>query len=429
MRYEINNFTYFDRVIRYLKAQPLNLAGYIGYSGGTGGGPGYVGVLPQTRVAYDRSEAETDFTPTTSASLLDNLNHIRYRISEVEAIASGGITIQLDGVEAGNGVTVLNFIEDFELGDVTGEHYVEIRLATPEEDTITALSGVHGVDLSNQIGASETHFDVGGLFTPGYLRVYYNGLRQDPSLIIEDGDFQGFTTDFTVYSGDAIVVDYDVLISGMGILSHAHSNYVTYDYAYENFFPASGIGSYFNEFALTEHTHIEDDITDLSHNADYLQSTPVSVVVPSEQDILQYVGGYWYPIPWTGMVTTITGITKTIQQQMLFSYEGILSETGTKPLKVAANYVGDSGSVDEIYLTLGTAPTSTAVRVNILKNGVTILDSPSYIECGVGNTVASKTTGFADQTIAYNDYFQYQLVQGDVSAANMVVHVRYSWEV
>lgn len=74
----------FNRTIRYMKVQPINLGGVASVSGGSGGPPGgFIGYLPQTRVSYDLSEDETLVVPS-GPSLVDNLNHIRYRINDVE---------------------------------------------------------------------------------------------------------------------------------------------------------------------------------------------------------------------------------------------------------------------------------------------------------------------------------------------------------
>jgi hypothetical protein len=74
-----------------LKASPLNLGG-ISWSGGGVGQPpgGYIGMLPQTRVAFDLTEDETLDVPASGASLLDNLNRIRYRIKQLELGGGGG---------------------------------------------------------------------------------------------------------------------------------------------------------------------------------------------------------------------------------------------------------------------------------------------------------------------------------------------------
>lgn len=74
---------------RNARVQPLNLGGLAGGGGGVGGPPGgFIGWLPQTRVAYDDDEIASSGIPASGYSLLDNLNHIRYRLNIIE---SGGV--------------------------------------------------------------------------------------------------------------------------------------------------------------------------------------------------------------------------------------------------------------------------------------------------------------------------------------------------
>lgn len=80
-----------ESTARNIKAHPLNLGGVTGGGGGVGGPPGgFIGWLPQTRVAYDQDEFATLYTPASGMSLLDNLNHIRYRLGTVEASGVAG---------------------------------------------------------------------------------------------------------------------------------------------------------------------------------------------------------------------------------------------------------------------------------------------------------------------------------------------------
>lgn len=75
-----------------LRMSPLNLGGVSYFGGGSTIYPaGYIGQLPQTRVAFDFSEDASDIIPSGGMSLLDNLNRIRYRVSNLEnAVWSGG---------------------------------------------------------------------------------------------------------------------------------------------------------------------------------------------------------------------------------------------------------------------------------------------------------------------------------------------------
>jgi hypothetical protein len=125
--------------------RPLLLGGAQGPAGGVGGPPGgFIGYLPQWRVSYDESEQGTTWTVGSgippsgliwhstclpsglspragiwpsgycAPTLWDNLNHIRARISALEASGGGGglsaINVELNGVPEGSGNT-LNFIE------------------------------------------------------------------------------------------------------------------------------------------------------------------------------------------------------------------------------------------------------------------------------------------------------------------------------
>lgn len=77
-----------NNAFRAVKASPLVLGST---ASGVGGPPGgIVGWLPQARVAYDNLEIASSGTALSGMSLVDNLNHIRYRLDGVEA--SGGAT-------------------------------------------------------------------------------------------------------------------------------------------------------------------------------------------------------------------------------------------------------------------------------------------------------------------------------------------------
>jgi len=74
-----------------LLTRPINLGGVAGAGGGIGGTPaGYIGYLAQSRVAFDTSEDESMYFPVdgdsipSGASLVHNLNRIRYRIRTLE---------------------------------------------------------------------------------------------------------------------------------------------------------------------------------------------------------------------------------------------------------------------------------------------------------------------------------------------------------
>lgn len=79
---------------RTFKAAPMNLGGIPGSGGGIGGPPGgFIGWLPQRRVAYDTDELATLDTAVSGSSILDNLNHIRYRIGVLESGVAASLTV------------------------------------------------------------------------------------------------------------------------------------------------------------------------------------------------------------------------------------------------------------------------------------------------------------------------------------------------
>lgn len=86
-----------ESATRNAKSFPLNLGGIAGVGGGVGGPPGgFIGWLPQTRVAYDYDEIASSGLPASGWSLLDNLNHIRYRLGILESGAIPGTITVVD---------------------------------------------------------------------------------------------------------------------------------------------------------------------------------------------------------------------------------------------------------------------------------------------------------------------------------------------
>jgi hypothetical protein len=98
-----------ESAARNYKTNPLNLGAVAGSGGGVGGPPGgYIGWLPQTRVAYDEDEFAT-LTTSGVPSLLDNLNHLRYRLNILES--GGSIIIEDDNTSSSySDTTNLHFV-------------------------------------------------------------------------------------------------------------------------------------------------------------------------------------------------------------------------------------------------------------------------------------------------------------------------------
>lgn len=146
MTFEQDLFRYIETAVRRVRAEPLNLGGVTSSGGGAGGPPGgFTGVLPQTKVAYDLSELAASGISISGATLLDNLNHIRYRIEALEDSA-GSINIYKDDILIASNVTVINFAGDVAvLETASGEVLVTISggsgSSTLAELTDVSISG------------------------------------------------------------------------------------------------------------------------------------------------------------------------------------------------------------------------------------------------------------------------------------------------
>lgn len=112
--YEQIILKYMENIKAQLLVKPLNLGGVEGLEGGTGGpAGGFMGHLPQKRVAYDYSEIASSGILPSGASLVDNLNHIRYRLQSLESgiTISGGnpLVIYDNGSVVTNEASSINF--------------------------------------------------------------------------------------------------------------------------------------------------------------------------------------------------------------------------------------------------------------------------------------------------------------------------------
>lgn len=180
-----------ESTARNFKAMPLNLGAVQGSGGGVGAPPGgYIGWLPQTRVAYDTDEAATLVT-SVSGSILDNLNHIRYRLNILE---SGGSIIVTDdnNTLSYTDTTNLHFIGSGVVVTDLGSGDVQITI------NATGTGGGSGVFGSNEFyvdqsgGTSDTYGTLSGLvnssntlfgvsasgYVSGSLLVFLNGQLQ-----------------------------------------------------------------------------------------------------------------------------------------------------------------------------------------------------------------------------------------------------------
>lgn len=145
--FELQLLDYIQSAVRTMKAQPFVLNGRPG---------GFVGDLPQTRVQYDTEEAATNYTPLENPTIIDNLNHIRYRLAVVE------------GRE----------------------------------------TWVVGEDLSNQIIPSGVSYTTTFPIASGSLCLYVNGLRQLETDFSYTIGTETVTTAFVLFTDDTLTADY-----------------------------------------------------------------------------------------------------------------------------------------------------------------------------------------------------------------------------
>lgn len=157
-KYDTTFFQYFQNIKRQIQVSPLNLGGTAVSSGGPPGG--FTGWLPQNRVGYDVAEvalsgfaSPSAYNPSgilVNASLLDNMNHIRYRLAIVEALAFGGnyISVYDDSVPVASGVTILNFGSG-----------ASVALTAPTEVTITVTASGSGADEKAKVSSDDSTAD------------------------------------------------------------------------------------------------------------------------------------------------------------------------------------------------------------------------------------------------------------------------------
>lgn len=218
------------------KAAPLNLGGLSGSGGGVGGPPGgFVGQLRQSRVAYDETEAETDFTPASGMSLVDNLNHIRFRISEIESNPASALTVEdWDGNPSVSNVDRIVFsgatVTDLGGGDVlvvvgsgggggsfSGDP-MSVVLTDSSGDAFTPTWLKHGgsaggeyIELGADVGGKESNAGKVGYetFGAGFL------------FIVGAGTTGGSRA---VKIFDDLYVDSELFVGGVAVTTNAHDH-------------------------------------------------------------------------------------------------------------------------------------------------------------------------------------------------------------
>lgn len=262
---------------RTFTTRPLNLGGYGGEGGGVGLPPGgFVGKLPQYMVTYDTTEAATlntlpsGLTGASGWSLVDNLNHIRYRLNILES--GGSITVvddnnaltysDVDTIHfSGTGVTVTNLgggdirvsisgggggsaltVQEYDGSPIVSNvdkiifsGFIVTDLGSGDAlVTASGLLGSNGQYIDQSGGTSDTYGVLSGsvngsnaVFTvsqaayiSGSLKVYLNGQLQTQGSAedwVETSPAAGtFTFATAPATGDLITVSYQKSVSALG---------------------------------------------------------------------------------------------------------------------------------------------------------------------------------------------------------------------
>jgi len=86
---------------------------------------------------------------------------------------------------------------------------------------------------------------------------------------------------------------------------------------------------------------------------------------------------------------------------------------------------GITGTVEKVFAYVNTAPDSSALRLTVKKNNVNIL-TDGYVEIAISSNTG-ETSDFDDDEIEADDYWTFGISQGDAVAADLTLHIRYSY--
>lgn len=120
-----------------------------------------------------------------------------------------------------------------------------------------------------------------------------------------------------------------------------------------------------------------------------------------------------------------SGTVTQVNQQFVFYVAGAnLGTAGTMAFRIYAHNVGIA-RFDELFFALGTAPSGTALMLDVLRDGFSILSSPAIMYPSSGTTLTVPITDFVYFTFMKNQCFQLQIVTGSSSAADLSAHIRF----
>lgn len=158
------------------------------------------------------------------------------------------------------------------------------------------------------------------------------------------------------------------------------------------------------------------------HQNEALHASDIATSAPTRHNPLPGTAGN-IPVSdgskW--VATPISSHTHPIMS--LGTKEGDL-EVATSPIRIYNRY-GVTRTIDEVYVSVNTAPTGSSVRIDVLKDGVSIfaLDGDKPTIADAGNT-ASSTTFDDDQWLA-DEYLQIEIetIGSTTPGADLTVHI------
>lgn len=151
------------------------------------------------------------------------------------------------------------------------------------------------------------------------------------------------------------------------------------------------------------------------HASDLAAGMPVHHVPAGQAtgDILQWDGTKW--------VLTTAGQADT-PIMTLGTFEGDI-EALASPFRIYNRY-GSNRIITEVYLSVATAPTGSAIKVDVQVDGTSIFTGGSEAQIAISANVGSTTT-FANNSWPAGSYLTWEIDQigSSVPGANLVVHI------
>ncbi len=442
-RFENQLMEYFSSLRALNKLSVLNLGGVSGPAGGSGGPPGgIIGQLAQSNVTYDTTEIATDATPVSGYSLVDNLNHIRYRIQTLEnspetiAIEKSGITVLSDAQTIdfdGDNITVIasgtKVIVTVSGGGTSQDFYLDDIL---DVNLITVVSGESLVYNGNEwINATISGGVVGGATSLDELTdVVITSPQESQVLTYSSGSWINANP-----TGSGGVSTFLGLADTPSTYTAASGYLVVVNDAET----AVEFKDYSGGFPPESHSHSLDNLSD------------VVITLPSSGNLLSYDG-----TTWVNSVFSASGVTYPGNSVVAETSFSISPASGTSSLYSRAdhthgtpynpprevvfsitdeietmsgtlrlyNQLGINYHISKVFLAVGTAPTGAAIIADVNRNGSSIFLSGNRPTIPSGSNTGYSTT-IETNTFDDGDYLTLDIDQvgSTIAGSDLTAHI------